>query len=61
MGKHVVEADEDVQGQVGVVGGFEGVWAMDVTLEMICDRCARSLEIPWIVDDGAEAEAGAGQ
>lgn len=57
MGERVVEADEDVRGRVGVVGGFEGARAMDATLEMIWERCARSPEIPWIVDD-VEVEAG---
>ena len=41
----------------GVVGGFEGACAMDVTEVMICERCARSLpEKPWEI--GAEGNSG---
>ena len=50
VGKHMIDADEDVQGQVGVVGGFEGMWVIDATLEMICEICARSPDTPWIFD-----------
>jgi hypothetical protein len=54
------EADEDVRQQVGVVEGFEGVWAMDTTLEMICERWARSPDMAGILDD-AEVEASSGR
>lgn len=49
MGKRIVEADEDVRGRVGVVGGFEDTRARDATLEIICERCIRSPppDMPW--------------
>jgi hypothetical protein len=60
VGKGMEEADEDVRQQVGVVEGFEGVWAMDTTLEMICERWARSPDMAGILDD-AEVEASLGR
>jgi hypothetical protein len=54
----IIEADEDVRGRVGVVGGFKGARAMDATLEINCESCARSPDtMPWALD---VAEAGAG-
>ena len=60
MGEVMEEADEDVRGRVGVVGGFRGfrgARAMVATLEIIDERCTRSSDMPWTLDD-AEAEAG---
>jgi hypothetical protein len=33
---------------------------MDTTLVMICERCARSLGMPGILDDDAKAKASLG-
>jgi hypothetical protein len=56
VGEHMIDADEDARRRRGVVGGFEGMQAMDTTLEMICEICARSPDapVPW---DNAEVEA----
>lgn len=53
MGECKEEADEDVQGQVGVVGGLGEGRAMDATLEIMCERCARSPGI--LADTGADS------
>jgi hypothetical protein len=55
----VEELDEDTR-RVGVVGELKGARVMDTTLEIICERCARSLGMLRILD-GVEAEAGSEQ
>jgi hypothetical protein len=57
VGKGVIGPDKDARGQVGVVGGFKGVRAMDATLEMICESCDRSPDMPWTLEF-VEAETG---
>ena len=61
MGERADDADEDVRRgrRVGVVGGrgLDGVRAMDATLEIICERCARSLDAPARLE-GTEVESG---
>ena len=52
----MIDADKDARQRVGVVGGFEGMQAMDTMLEMICKICARSPDMPAPWDD-AEVEA----
>jgi len=56
VGEHMIDADEDARQRVGVVGGFEGMQAMDTMLEMICKICARLPDMPAPWDD-AEVEA----
>src|SRR5712671_1080921 len=58
VGECTMDADEDARRRVGVEGGFEGMRAMDATLERICERCARSLDMPW---DGAGVETDSGR
>ena len=58
MGKSRTGADVDVQGRVGVVGGFKGVRAMDATLDKICEICARSLGMPLVLEDIDDAGRG---
>ena len=58
MGESRVGADVDVDGRVGVVGRFKGVRAMDATLKMICEICARSLGAPWVLDDMDDSGRG---
>ena len=57
VGECMTDANEDARRRVGVEGGFEGTRAIDATLEIICEICARSPDAPWD-DAGVEAELG---
>jgi len=60
IGERMTDDEVDFQEQVGVVGGLEGAWAMDATLERICEMWAKSLDTPLALPD-AEVEADSEQ
>jgi hypothetical protein len=56
VGECMTETGAEVEESTGVVGGFEEACAMDATLEIICERCARSL--PMMLVLYAEGNSG---
>ena len=45
-----IEVEDDVRGQVGVMGGFEEMQAMDAMFEIICEICTRSPDALTVLD-----------